>query len=48
MNSDFEYTDDSPCESCGRDCDGWDASFCCSLCEWLGGGDCDDCNPMDI
>ena len=43
--------DDYPCDNCPRAewCDGWEAKFCCELCQYLGGGsDCDDCDPMDI
>ena len=40
--------DDYPCDNCPQDCDGWEAKFCCELCQYLGGGDCDDCDPMDI
>lgn len=29
-------------------CDGWEAQFCCTLCEYHGGGDCENCDPMDI
>lgn len=46
-----EYKDeDYPCDDCpsSEHCDGWEAKFCCSLCEYLGGGDCDSCDPMDI
>lgn len=44
------YDDDYPCDNCGSKdyCDGWEARYCCTLCEWYGGGDCDDCDPMDI
>lgn len=44
------YDDDYPCDNCpDKDsCDGWEAQFCCWLCEYLGGGDCDECDPMDI
>lgn len=50
MEDDFELEDKSPCESCDRYCDGWDARYCCTLCEWLGHSesDCDRCDPMDI
>lgn len=40
--------DDDPCLSCGCDCDGWDAQFCCIRCRWFGQDDCDNCDPMDI
>lgn len=45
-----EYDDDYPCETCpSKDtCDGWEAQFCCTLCEYYGGGDCENCDPMDI
>lgn len=51
--TDFEEDDDDddyPCNDCGwkDSCDGWEARFCCTLCRYMGGGDCDDCNPMDI
>ena len=45
------YDDDPcPCDTCAnRDhCDGWDARFCCTLCQWYGMTDCDNCDPMDI
>lgn len=47
-NDDME--DDCPCATCGQSdyCDGWEARFCCTLCEYLGGGDCGSCDPMDI
>lgn len=39
-----------PCDDCSNTdyCDQWDAQFCCTLCEYLGGGDCDSCDPMDL
>jgi hypothetical protein len=40
--------DDYPCNECGLDCDGWDTQFCCKLCEYNGGGDCENCDPHDI
>ena len=46
-----EYYDDNySCDNCpDKDsCDGWEAQFCCRLCEYLGGRDCDECDPMDI
>lgn len=45
-----EYNDDYPCDKChSRDtCDGWEAQFCCTLCEYHGGVDCENCDPMDI
>ena len=39
---------DYPCDNCDMTCDGWDAQFCCTLCQYLGGRDCDDCDPWDI
>lgn len=43
---------DCPCDDCGeRDmCDGWEAQFCCTRCQWMFGEltPCDDCNPADI
>lgn len=47
MEQDY-YDDDCPCDNCERECDGWEAAFCCKLCEWHGGGDCDHCDPMDL
>lgn len=45
-----EYETDYPCDTCGKAeyCDGWEAQFCCDLCEYMGGGDCENCDPMDI
>lgn len=45
-----EYETDYPCDTCGNAdyCDSWEARFCCTLCEYRGGGDCDECDPMDI
>lgn len=40
--------EESPCVECGRDCDGWDMQFCCTLCQWNGMEHCEDCDPMDI
>lgn len=42
--------DEYPCDTCSRRdyCDGWDARFCCTLCQWYGMTDCDNCDPMDI
>lgn len=39
-----------PCETCANkeSCDGWDAAYCCILCDWLGGGDCENCDPWDL
>lgn len=44
------FDEDYPCDNCSSadTCDGWEAKFCCELCEYLGGGDCDDCDSMDI
>lgn len=44
MNEDF------PCDDCPKAdwCDGWEMQFCCTLCQYLGYDDCDDCDPMDI
>lgn len=44
------YDDDYPCDNCDRVdyCDGWEAQFCCTLCEYHGGDDCSKCDPMDI
>ena len=48
MSDYYEY----PCDTCDeRDtCDGWEAQFCCRLCQWRYGEDtpCDECDPMDI
>lgn len=39
-----------PCEDCPdyEFCDGWDAEFCCKLCQYLGNEHCEECDPMDI
>lgn len=39
-----------PCDTCSlaESCDGWEAQFCCTLCNWYGGGDCENCDPMDV
>lgn len=45
------YDDDPcPCDTCASQdsCDGWDARYCCTLCQWHGMTDCDNCDPMDI
>ena len=42
------YEDDYPCDDCTWGCDPWEARYCCRLCEWLGGGNCEDCDPYDI
>lgn len=44
----MNYDEPCPCDDCDRNCDSWEASYCCELCEWLGGGDCDNCDPMNI
>lgn len=45
-----DYYDENPCTDCGKAdyCDGWEARYCCDLCNYLGGGDCDTCDPWDI
>lgn len=45
-----DFNDDYPCNDCSKAefCDGWEARYCCTLCEYHGGGDCDNCDPMDI
>lgn len=45
--------DDSPCNDCPffDSCDAWEAEFCCTLCEYYGSGnedDCDNCDKFDI
>lgn len=45
---DDELEDDCPCVNCDYDCDHWEARYCCTLCHYYGGGDCDDCNSWDI
>lgn len=47
MSEDYN---DYPCDSCGfKDhCDEWESQFCCTLCDYYGGGNCDDCEPWDI
>ena len=40
--------DDSPCVNCINKCDAWEAKYCCALCNYYGGGDCDDCDPWEI
>ena len=39
-----------PCNDCPKAdwCDGWEARYCCTLCEYYGGSDCDNCDPYDI
>lgn len=48
--SDLYDDNPCPCDTCTSHdfCDGWDARFCCALCQWHGGADCEDCDPMDI
>ena len=51
MSMDDYYDDDPcPCDTCNTKdfCDGWEARYCCTLCQWLGTTDCDNCDPMDI
>lgn len=51
MEGDYNgYDSDYPCDNCERKdwCDGWEEKFCCTLCEYTGGGDCENCDPMDI
>lgn len=45
-----EDEDPCPCDTCASQdsCDGWDARYCCTLCQWYGMTDCDNCDPMDI
>lgn len=45
-----EYDDEYPCDNCqSKDtCDIWEARFCCTLCEYQNGGDCENCDSMDI
>lgn len=44
--------DEKPCNDCDKSefCDGWEARFCCELCNWIyeGNTPCDDCDPMDL
>ena len=49
INDSYE-ADPHPCDTCSHSdfCDGWDARFCCTLCQWYGMTDCDNCDPMDI
>lgn len=44
---DNDYRETSVCDDCEIG-DGWEAQFCCTLCEYHGGGDCSNCDPMDI
>jgi len=45
-----ETIDDYPCDICPSAdfCDGWEAHYCCKLCEYYGIEHCEDCDPMDI
>ena len=45
---DNELEDDYPCVNCDSNCDHWEARYCCVLCNYYGGGDCDDCDPWEI
>lgn len=43
--------EDCPCDTCDRDCDPWEAQYCCDLCHWQYGDiepSCDDCDPYNI
>ena len=43
--------EDCPCDTCDRDCDPWEAQYCCDLCHWQYGDiepPCDDCDPYNI
>lgn len=46
----YVQDDESPCNDCGVSdyCDGWEAQFCCTLCQYEGREHCEDCDPMDI
>ena len=46
----YKSNDDYPCDNYSKSgyCDGWESRFCCTLCKYLGGGNCDECDPMDI
>jgi len=52
MTKEDMFDDNYPCNDCSQSdyCDGGgEAKYCCTLCQWLGGGwDCDNCDPMDI
>lgn len=51
MYEDDYLEDDYPCDTCSQAdyCDGCEARFCCTLCEYNGGGwDCDNCDHLDI
>ena len=42
---------DCPCDTCDRNCDPWEAQYCCDLCHWQYGDtepSCDDCDPYNI
>lgn len=43
-----EFDKEEPCKKCGRECDHWDAMYCCTLCRWLGADHCDSCDYIDI
>lgn len=44
------YDEECPCETCvnKESCDEWDVDYCCILCEWVGGNDCENCDKWDI
>ena len=43
------YEDDYPCDTCDMSCDGWEARYCCTLCQYYDDHpDCDDCDPWEI
>ena len=44
------YDEECPCETCANkeSCDGWDSTFCCTLCQLYGNDDCDNCDPWDL
>ena len=46
----YEGYDEDPCLTCGQSewCDGWEARYCCTRCQYLGGGNCDECDSWDI
>lgn len=50
MDEEDYYDDENPCTDCKHSdyCDGWEAKFCCDLCRYFGGDDCEHCDPMDI
>ena len=42
---------DYPCDTCpsADHCDGWEARFCCTLCQYRNpDADCGECDHMDI